>query len=169
MKAYYDSCEQEIPYDDIKRRSDLKIWSKAHPEREPIYIEIVVTHPSEDAKLHCGSKIIEIKVENEQDIDYVVQNGFTEGHCMPTCRRGITMSYNTYFYGLKNEDYCNKKINQEITFSIYILYKSGKSQCYLDICLCKELRRVRPRALYEVCFHTDVAFGIYELAKWMSV
>ena len=51
-KKYYDSCEQEICYDNIRRRSDLKIYSSTHPEREPIYIEFCVTHASDEAKLH---------------------------------------------------------------------------------------------------------------------
>lgn len=44
LKKFYDSCEQEIRYDKIRRRSDLKIYSSTHPEREPIYIEFCVTH-----------------------------------------------------------------------------------------------------------------------------
>jgi hypothetical protein len=50
LKKYYDSCEQEICYDNIRRRSDLKIFSSTHPEREPIYIEFCVTHASDEAK-----------------------------------------------------------------------------------------------------------------------
>lgn len=39
IKQFYDSCEQEIPYDNINRRSDLKIYSSTNPERDPIYLE----------------------------------------------------------------------------------------------------------------------------------
>lgn len=168
LKEFYDSCEQEIPYDEIRRRSDLKIRSKAHPEREPIYIEIFVTHASESEKLHSGCKIIEVKIKDESDIDNVVANGFCEGKRMTNHHRESVVAAKTAFYGFKTEDHNNTSINQEIAFSRYILYQSRKFQCYQDACLCKELKRERRNALCEICFHTDVAFGIYELAKWMG-
>lgn len=167
LKAYYDSCDQEIPYDNVKRRSDLKIWSSVHPEREPIYIEIFVTHQSEYKKLHSGNKIIEIKIENEKDIDNIIQQGFTESE-YSVLFHGENKAPKTSFYGFKKEDYCNKNLNKEIVFSRYILYPSGKFQCYQDHCLCKELKRTRPKALCEICFHTDLAFDIHNLAKWIG-
>ena len=167
LKEYYDSCEQEMPYDNINRRSDLKIWSKVHPERKPIYIEIFVTHQSEEAKLHSGNKIIEIKIENEHDIDEIAQNGFIESPRELTIHRETVAISKTCFFGFKNEDYCNNQINQPIEFYRYILYASGKSRCYEDGCLCKGLSRKWPRALCEICFHT-IALDVYPLAKWMG-
>ena len=41
----------------------------------------------------------------------------------------------TTFWGFKSEDYDAKNITQEIEFSRYILYASGKSQCYQDTSL----------------------------------
>lgn len=38
LKEFYDSCEQEIQYDSINRRSDLKIFSSKKPQLAPIYI-----------------------------------------------------------------------------------------------------------------------------------
>ena len=114
LKKYYDSCEQEICYDNIRRRSDLKIYSSTHPEREPIYIEFCVTHASDEAKLHSGNKIIEILIEDEDDISNLIKNGFIE-----------KMSFNMYseqdsskinFYGFKMEDYNNHAINSNIEF-----------------------------------------------------
>lgn len=168
LKKFYDSCEQEIPYDEIRRRSDLKIWSAAHPEREPIYIEIFVTHASELEKLHSGCKIIEIKIEEEKDIEKVVANGFSEDYRLEDYHRETVVASKTSFYGFKTEDYNNNNIYQEIAFSRYILYQSGKFQCYQDACLCKDIKRERKNSLCEICFHTDVAFGIHELVKWMG-
>lgn len=168
IKKFYDTCEQEIPYNNIDRRSDLKIWSIAHPDREPIYIEIFVTHQSDKEKLHSGNKIIEVKIENENDIDNIVRNGFSESKAIESYEDDHKTDAEVSFYGFKNKDYSNNGINQEIVFSRYILYKSGKFQCYQDRCLCKELKRERPDALYEICFHTCVALGIHELAKWMG-
>lgn len=168
LKDYYDSCEQEIPYDNIKRRSDLKIWSKANPEREPIYIEIFVTHQSESAKLHSGNKIIEIKIENEQDIDEIVRNGITELQRITTYHREDIVAAETAFYGFKKEDYCNKQISSPIEFYRYILYPSGKSRCFQDECLCIEQRKTEPKALCEICFHTINGLDVREFAKWIG-
>ena len=60
LKEFYDSCEQEIQYDSINRRSDLKIFSSKKPQLAPIYIEFFVTHASDVSKLHYGGKIIEV-------------------------------------------------------------------------------------------------------------
>ena len=52
LKEFYDRCAQEIAYDGIKRRSDLKLYSSTFPQRPPIYIEFCVTNASEKQKLH---------------------------------------------------------------------------------------------------------------------
>ena len=168
LKDFYDSCEQEIPYDEIRRRSDLKIWSSTNPNIAPIYIEIFVTHPSDDEKLHSGCKIIEVRILNEADIDNIVSHGFVEETITENEFGELVCESNTNFYGFKNKDYKNTELNERIEFSRYILYKSGKCQCYQDSCMCKELKRERPDALYELCFHTPMAFGIHELSKWMG-
>ena len=76
LKDIYDCCEQEIPYDNINRRSDLKIFSSKNPNIKPIYIEFYVTHKSDAEKLHSGEQIIECVIENEEDIDIIIKNGF---------------------------------------------------------------------------------------------
>ena len=146
----------------------MKIWSSVHPEISPIYIEIYVTHQSDAEKLHSNNKIIEVKIESESDIDEIIQNGFVKGKRTASFHREEVIVAKTAFYGFKTKDCNNTSINQEIAFSRYILYQSGKCQCYQDSCLCKELKRVRKNALCEICFHTEVAFGIHELAKWMG-
>lgn len=71
LKDFYDCCEQEVVYDNIKRCSDLKLFSSIKPDREPVYIEFCVTHASEEEKLHSGNKIIECMIESEEDIDAI--------------------------------------------------------------------------------------------------
>ena len=113
LKKYYDSCEQELPYDTIKRRSDLKIFSKSNPNLKPVYIEFFVTHASEIEKLHSGEKIIEIKIESEEDIDNIVAHGFIE-----TTRIAQEHDPIIKFYGFKNEDY-KVELNSRIQFEIF--------------------------------------------------
>lgn len=152
LKKYYDSCEQEICYDKIRRRSDLKIYSSTHQEREPIYIEFCVTHASDEAKLHSGNKIIEILIEDEDDISNLTKNGFTE-----------KMSFNMYseqdpskinFYGFNWEDYKNHAINSTMEFVRYVLDKSGETYCYQDYCKYKGARKAYLHPLFEMRFHT---------------
>ena len=163
LKKYYDSCGQELPYDTIKRRSDLKIFSKSNPNLKPVYIEFFVTHASEIEKLHSGEKIIEIKIESEEDIDNIVAHGFIE-----TTRIAQEHDPIIKFYGFKNEDY-KVELNSRIQFARYVLYQSGKSLCYSDSCLCGELRKTSKSTLCEICFHTTDSFKIYEMVKYQGL
>ena len=167
LKEYYDRCEQEVAYDGIKRRSDLKLFSSTVPQSPPIYIEFCVTHASEQEKLHSGNKIIECVVEDESDIDKIITNGFIEDKQREDEYDQMSES-KIRIYGFKNSDYMNESMNTEIEFSRYVLYKSGKTRCYQDCCNCKELKKSTPHSIYEVCFHTSVAFGIYEYAKYLG-
>ena len=166
LKKYYDSCEQELPYDTIKRRSDLKIFSKSNPNLKPVYIEFFVTHASEIEKLHSGEKIIEIKIESEEDIDNIVAHGFIE---TTKIAQEVEQEHDPIikFYGFKNEDY-KVEMDSVIEFVRYVLYQSGKSRCYQDMCLCGELRKTSQSTLCEICFHTDVSFGISEMVKYQG-
>lgn len=167
LKDYYDSCEQEVVYDGIKRRSDLKLFSSTTPRRPPIYIEFCVTHASEQGKLHSGNRIIECIIEDESDIDKIIRNGFVED-----IQRGNEYAQvpqaKVQIYGFTNFDHNNNCINLEIEFSRYVLFKSGKTRCYQDHCNCKDLKKSSQYSLYEVCFHTPVAYGINEYAKYLG-
>lgn len=167
LKDFYDVCEQEISYNNVNRRSDLKFSSSQYPNRAPLYLEIYVTHASDDTKLHSGSKIIEAKIENEEDIDEIIGNGFIESPKQNDYDRNDNHSLKISLGG-KNKDYNITNCSEEIEFSRYILYQSDKFQCRQESCNCKKLRKFRFNSLYEICFHTPVAFGIHEIAKWMG-
>jgi len=170
IKQYYDSCEQEITYDNINGRSDLKFFSSTNPERSPIYLEFCVTHASSSEKLHSGNKIIEIYIESEEDIRNLAEQGIIESE--------DDEEYDEYndaendlrqvcFYGFKNEDRNNKVVSSDIEFIRYILYKSGKMRCFQDSCDCKKLSRSKP-ALLEICIHTLDSFEIRDQVKYFG-
>lgn len=167
LKEFYDTCEQEIKYDSINRRSDLKISSSENPERAPIYIEIFVTHASDSEKLHSGNKIIEIKIGSEEELDELIKKGIVEDSPYEETPYPPHIP-KVSFWGFKTEDYALENCQEEIEFSRYILYKSGKFQCRQECCMCNQLKKFFKHSLYEVCFHTPVAFGIHEIAKWMG-
>lgn len=66
LKKEYDTCEEEVFYKGYK--ADLMLSSKAHPEREPLFLEIHVTNLCSPSKLASGIKIIEIDIEKEEDV-----------------------------------------------------------------------------------------------------
>jgi hypothetical protein len=169
LRRYYECCEQEVAYDNIRRRSDLKLFSSTHPEREPVYIEFCVTHASEQTKLHSGNRIIECVIESEEDIDAICESGFVEEEPLLEINDWAPIKLSkVQLYGFKNCDYENNNQSRDIEFSRYVLYRSGKTRCYQDGCKCKELRKSSPYSLYEAAFHTPVAFGIYEYAKYLG-
>ncbi|SDO54725.1 hypothetical protein SAMN04487900_12543 [Prevotella communis] len=66
LKKIYDTCEEEVTYKGY--RADLMLSSSEHPEFEPIFLEISVTHDCEPEKLSSGIQIIEMKIGDEKDV-----------------------------------------------------------------------------------------------------
>lgn len=167
LKVLYDTCEQEVRYDTIRRRSDLKISSSEHPQRPPIYIEIFVTHESEAEKLHSGNRIIEVKIEKVEDIEYICSHGFSEMHIDEFGDEEHVPTPLTSFYGFNNQELKEKKLNKPINFYRYILYKSGKFHIDKYTRNCEELEKEKSNSLLELCLHTR-KYDIADVAKWMG-
>lgn len=72
LKQYYDECTEEYEYNGF--RADLLLSSTRNPDREPILIEIYVSHKSSDEKINTGVRIIEIKITSEEDIEDIISN-----------------------------------------------------------------------------------------------
>ncbi len=66
LKKYYDTCSLEASVKGYI--ADVLLTDSKDPKKEPILIEVCVSHPSEMEKRESGLKIIEIKIINEQDI-----------------------------------------------------------------------------------------------------
>lgn len=66
LKKLFDTCEEEVTYKGY--RADLMLSSKEHPEHEPIFLEISVTHDCEPEKVASGIQIIELKIADEKDV-----------------------------------------------------------------------------------------------------
>lgn len=65
-------------------------------------------------------------------------------------------------------DYGNSHISTEIEFVRYILYQSGKTQCFQDACDCKRLAKSKASSLLEICIHTSVSFALYEQVRYIG-
>jgi len=66
LKELYDTCQEEVTYKGF--RADLMLSHSKHPEQEPLFLEISVTHDCEPEKIASGIKIVELKISNEDDI-----------------------------------------------------------------------------------------------------
>ena len=77
IKKYYDCCEDEKQYNGFV--ADLLLYSLEYKDREPIFIEIFVTHKSTIEKIKSGNRIIEINITSEEDIDFIIENESING------------------------------------------------------------------------------------------
>jgi len=76
IKKYYNICKEEGLIDDF--RADILLTNEAN--YKPILIEIFVTHKSTEKKTHSNHRIIEIKIENEEDIEYIASSYFGQNY-----------------------------------------------------------------------------------------
>lgn len=65
LKEYYNTCKEEIVYKGFK--ADLILTHSDYPNREPLFLEVSVTHNCTPEKINSKIRIIEIKVHNEDD------------------------------------------------------------------------------------------------------
>ena len=65
LKQEYDTCVEEHVY--MGYKGDLVLTNSKQPEKEPLFIEIAYTHKCEEAKIDTGIRIIEIKVNDDED------------------------------------------------------------------------------------------------------
>ena len=106
LKEHYHNCEPEKNIDNY--RADLLI---SGDKKEPILIEINVTHGCTPQKINSGLKIIEIPIQSENDVEYLRTHSISE-------EKGV------HFYGFKQESTQKKAIYDKTLFR-FILHKSG--------------------------------------------
>lgn len=84
LKMYYDTCTEEASINGFV--ADLLLTDSKNPQREPILIEVCVTHPCDEYKIQSGLRIIEIKIREEQDIrDLLIRKDIYE--CNPWSKK----------------------------------------------------------------------------------
>lgn len=67
LRQFYDTCEIEAPYHQF--RADLLLYSSMRPNLPPVLLEIMVTHKCTEDKIKDGTRIIEIPIHSEDDIE----------------------------------------------------------------------------------------------------
>ena len=75
LKKLFSCCEVEKEYDKGGKtyRADILCYNKKK-DGTPLFIEINVKHPCETEKTSSGIKIIEVKIESEEDIEEFISN-----------------------------------------------------------------------------------------------
>lgn len=98
LKTYYDKCEEETAVE--KYRADLVLTS-SHHEIDPILIEICVSHKSTSEKLNSGYRIIEIRIDSEEDIRQIISTSMIieSDSVLNQCR--IAKNHRVKFYNFK--------------------------------------------------------------------
>lgn len=71
LKKFYNTFEVEAFYDNF--RADI-LLSNSIKKYTPVFIEIYVSHPCEHQKIDSGNKIIELKINSEDDIKSIINS-----------------------------------------------------------------------------------------------
>lgn len=121
LKEFYDTCREEVSIDDF--RSDILISDSTGRYKDPVLIEIYCSHKSSREKLESGLRIIEIKIDSEEDVLKLINEDITEDHKVK-------------FVGF------NRKSVKEhdsgcVNISRFVLYKSGEVDI-LDSVSCRD-------------------------------
>ena len=121
LKQYYDICEEEREVNGYI--ADLRLTSSKHSKREPVLIEIQVTHKSTESKRMSGLKIIEIKIKSEDDIRNLLSGILEDSRDDYFGQRNAGP---VKFYGFKEKS-INPRPFENRSIQRFYLFKSGKA------------------------------------------
>lgn len=125
LKQFYDTCIEEQSVDDYI--ADLLLTSSEKPNREPVLIEIQVSHKSTDQKLQSGLRIIEIRIKTEEDIKSLLSSPIVEN---PDTQFGYIRDIETIgfakFHNFKKKASSPEPLEKRDIQRFY-LFRSGKA------------------------------------------
>lgn len=143
----YDSCQEEVKVGEF--RPDLKLTNSKKPGREPIFIEINVTHQSEEKKLKSKYRIIEtMRIKSEDDIEDIIKRGFVG----PNYSEDDIEDY-CYYVGVDNCQTFNFSLPtvQGRTFiRRFVLFKGDGVKVYRYVTCDKRNKRIKPDSICEL-------------------
>ena len=147
LKKYYSKCIHEIKYEGYI--ADLYCENNIKPN-SPIFIEIFVTHKCSQDKINSGIRIIELKIESEEDIINILNsNKLEEGEKVK-------------LYNFKPKEFFVDYFKQD--FQKYILYPSLKSYVNRNHFNCRNYAKYR-RGIYEISLPYDDCIPDFNLYK----
>lgn len=157
LKQYYDTCNIEKEYRGYV--ADVMLSSTEYPERDPIFIEIAVSHPCKQEKLDSSIRIIEIFIP--RDTDNLKELRITEGsHLL----RPNEEPYEVKFHNFSRHNNDSKTLD---LYDVYVYYKSIYNEDTAEIIphSCSKFGRklINPSRLFEI------HFSYKNRNKWCSV
>ena len=121
LKEQYDTCQIEGSYAGF--RADVLLTSSKNPDTRPIFLEVSVSHDCTPEKIDSLNKIIEIKVECEDDIKRPIVENL--GYLVPAPDPRLSYQYgNCKIY---------KPIKKFIIFHNFSHLISRDDLCKLDV------------------------------------
>jgi len=166
LKKYYDACEEEVLYK--KFRADLLLTSSTHPNREPILLEICVSHKSTEEKIQDGARIIEIHISSEKDIDKIISSLRIEGVSDSSCDFSQKKS-RAIFYNFKAQCYVTPSyFNKILPYFTYYMWLNPAGKFKVGKCLCdKDPMKYIPDDAHYIISDEYISFdwGFSEFAK----
>lgn len=129
-------CEEEVRYKNFI--ADLLLSSSDRPEREPILIEIYVSHKSSAEKITDGVRIIEVQIRNEEDIDTIVSTLKIDGIQNSDRNYFKRKEANNIFFNFKGQRELKEQPRCYIPECIYWLWMYDSGVFEADKCLINE-------------------------------
>ena len=92
LKKYYDTCTEEATVNGYV--ADILLTDSKKPDREPVLIEVCVSHPCDDDKRNSGLRIIELRIREEQDaIQLQNMNSLQESTDIQQKEKGLKVEF----------------------------------------------------------------------------
>lgn len=136
LKNYYNKIEKEKYYG--KYIWDLWLTNTNNPKSSPIALEIFVTHKCEENKLKSGIKTIEIKIENEEQLEKIINSN--------TLKEGENISFYNFHVKPQGAKTLEKKLNK------FILFESMKAYSDSYNTNCKSYINRRNSSIFELTY-----------------
>lgn len=125
LKQYYNTCQEEKEIKGLV--ADLLLTNTLNPKRDPILIEIQVTHKSSEKKINSGLRIIELNIQSEEDVHNLLSSKISESleYLDGTASDKHTKGY-AKFFNFNRDNCAPEPLNKKLIKKFY-LFKSGKA------------------------------------------
>lgn len=120
LKKYYNTCELEREYNGYV--ADVLLSNSTNPNRQPLFIEIAVTHPCSEEKIKSGIRIIEISIPKDSD-NLESLSSLEETQQVESNKKRIEIVFNNF----KKEEQSINPLSYN-SFTIFFKNSNGKGQ-----------------------------------------
>lgn len=156
---YYDTCTEETSYGGFV--ADLLLTNSQKNDRQPLFIEIFVTHQCEKKKIESGIKAIEVYIKNEASVIKFVEKEIIDiNEPQQDCR----FPYDISLYSFKRiiKRFLNKNISRFVFNPPYTI------DGYITQVDCSQaLHRIRKNSIVELNILENWDSDRYFCLKWL--